>query len=132
MKKLVQFTIVVCLALSFTACAQKNNIVGVWEVKTDTYQALYEIVEHEETFFGKVHYYNDGITEYTGKNDKEDYFLTDVILKEGKYINGKMYLPDGSFYKVIFTQKDKDTLEVIMTIEGAPYKETWKRQIPNK
>ena len=131
MKRLVQFTAILFLTLSFTACAQKKTIIGVWEIKTNAYQALYEIVEHEDTFFGKVHYYNDGITEYKGKNQKEDYFLTDVILKDGKYINGKMYMPDGSFYKVIFTQKDEDTLEVIMTIDGAPYKETWKRQTPN-
>ena len=131
MKKLVQLTLLLCISLSFNACGQNNNIVGVWEVKTSLYQGLYEIVEHDDVFYGKIHYYNDGITEYKGKNKKEDYFLTDVILKDGKYVNGKMYMPDGSFYKVIFTQKDKDTLEVIMTIEGAPYKETWKRQIPN-
>lgn len=38
-----------------------------------------------------------------------------------------MYLPDGSFYKVIFTLKDENTLEALMTVQGKPYKETWKR-----
>lgn len=131
MKNLLKIITLFIITISFNACAQKDNIIGVWDVKTSTYQAVYEIVEHQNQFFGKVHYYNDGITEYKGKDKKEDYFLTDVIFKDGKYINGKMYMPDGSFYKVIFTQKDKDTLEVIMTIDGAPYKETWKRQTSN-
>ncbi len=131
MKFLVRSLFLLMVIITFNACAQKNTIVGVWEVKTDLYQATYEIVEHKDAFFGKIHYYNDGITEYKGDNKKEDYFLTDVVLKDGKYVNGKMYMPDGSFYHVIFTLKDTETLEVLMTVEGAPYKETWKRQIPN-
>lgn len=114
--------------LSLTSCAQSNDkIIGIWDVKTDYYQAVYEIVENDGKFFGKVHYYSDGETEYKGENRKEDYFLTDVELKDGKYRNGKMYMPDGSFYKVIFTLKNENTLEALMTVDGKPYKETWKR-----
>lgn len=113
---------------SLTSCAQNNNkIIGVWNVKTDYYQAIYEIVEHDNKFFGKVHYYNDGETEYKGDNKKDDYFLTDVEVQNGNYINGKMYLPDGSFYNVIFTLKNENTLEALMTVEGKPYTETWTR-----
>jgi len=43
-----------------------------------------------------------------------------------------MYTPNGSFYKVIFTLKNKDALEVLMTIEGEPYKEIWKRKVSAK
>lgn len=123
--KTVQITFLV-LFLSLTSYAQKSNdkIIGVWDVKTDYYQAIYEIVENNGKFFGKVHYYNDGKTEYKGNNKKENYFLTDIEAKNGKYINGKMYLPDGSFYKVIFTLKDKNTLEALMTVDKKPYKET--------
>ncbi len=39
-----------------------------------------------------------------------------------------MYPPDGSYYEVIFNAKDANTLEVLMTIEGQPYKEIWNRQ----
>ncbi len=111
-----------------TSCAQQDNIIGVWDVKTDYYQAIYEIEQYENSFVGKIHYYNDGETEYKGKNKKEDYFLSDVIAKDGKYVNGKMYLPDGSYYKVIFKMIDANTIEVSMTVQGQPYKETWKRQ----
>lgn len=114
-------------ALTFTSCAQKDKIVGVWDVKTDFYDAVYEIVENDNTFFGKVHYYNDGATKYKGDNKKEDYFLTDLEYKNGNYTNGKMYLPDGSFYNVIFTLKDDNTLEALMTVDNQPYKEIWKR-----
>lgn len=119
------------LFLSLTSCAQKSNdkIIGVWDIKTDYYQAIYEIVENDEKFYGKVHYYNDGTNEYKGNNKKEDYFLTDIEAKNGKYVNGKMYLPDGTFYKVIFSLKDENTLEALMTVEGEPYKETWKRNV---
>lgn len=119
----------VCL-ITFVSCAQNNDeIIGVWKVKNEYYQAVYEVVEYKGKFFGKTHYYNDGKTEYKGNNEKKDYFLTDVEKKGEKYINGKMYTPNGSFYKVIFTLKNKDTLEVLMTIKGEPYKEIWKRKI---
>ncbi|MDX1774167.1 hypothetical protein [Oceanihabitans sediminis] len=119
--------------MCITSCAQSNDkIIGVWDVKTEYYQAIYEIVEDDGKFFGKVHYYNDGETKYKGNNKKEDYFLTDVELKDGKYINGKMYLPDGSYYQVIFNLKDDNTLEVLMTVENQPYKETWTRNTKYK
>lgn len=128
--KTIQITLFI-IFLSITSCAQKSNdkIVGVWDVKTKYYQAIYEIVEDKGKFFGKVHYYNDGQSEYKGKNKKEDYFLTDVEAKNGKYINGKIYLPNGSFYNVTFKLKDENTLEALMTVEGKPYKETWKRNL---
>ncbi|MEW7290241.1 hypothetical protein [Aquimarina sp. 2304DJ70-9] len=110
----------------------ENNIVGVWDVKTDYYQAIYEIEKNKEKFIGKVHYYNDGTTEYKGKNKKEDYFLSNVTFKDGQYRDGKMYLPDGSYYQVIFTVKDENTLEAKMTIEGQQYTETWTRNITYK
>ncbi len=131
MRKIFKIGTLLIITLSFNACAQQDNIVGAWDVKTDAYQAIYEIVEYDGQFFGKVHYYNDGVTEYNGNDKKEDYFLTDVEFKDGKYINGKMYLPDSSFYNVIFTLKDNNTLEAIMTVNGAPYKETWKRNTSN-
>lgn len=127
MKKAYQFILLLVTTISFNACAQKDNIVGVWDVKTDLYQATYEIVEYKDKFYGKVHYYNDGTSEYKGNNKEEDYFLSDVEFKDGKYINGKLYLPDGSFYNVIFTLKNNSTLEALMTVDGSPYKEIWKR-----
>lgn len=114
-------------SITLISCAQEDKIIGVWDIKNDYYQAVYEIVEHEGKFFGKAHYYNDGTTEYKGDNKKEDYFLTDIEKKGETYINGKMYLPDGSFYNVIFTLKNDDTLEALMTVEKQPYTETWTR-----
>lgn len=126
------FLIVFSLTM-FTSCAQSSDkIIGVWDVKNDYYQAIYEIVEYKGKFFGKIHYYNDGTSEYKGNNKKEDYFLTDVEKNGKKYTNGKMYLPDGSFYKVIFTLKNENTIEVLMTVEGMPYKEVWKRNTKYK
>ena len=125
--KVLQITLI-GLIFSLTSCAQSNDkIIGVWDVKNDYYQAIFEIVENDNKFFGKVHYYNDGKEEYKGDNKKEDYFLTDIESKDEKYINGKMYLPDGSFYNVIFTLKDENTLEALMTVEKQPYTETWTR-----
>ncbi len=119
--------------ISYTSCSQnKDSITGVWNVKNDYYQAIYEIVESKGKFFGKIHYYNDGKSEYESNNKKEDYFLTDLEKKDEKYINGKMYMPDGSFYKVIFTFKNKDTMEALITVEGNPYKEVWKRNTKYK
>lgn len=126
--KFLKLALPMFLLLSIlTSCAQQDNIIGVWNVKNNYYQAVYEIEQPEDKFIGKIHYYNDGKTEYTGKNKKEDYFLTDVEAKNGTYINGKMYLPDGSYYEVVFKMVDANTLEISMTVEGQPYKETWKR-----
>jgi len=115
------------LGLSFNSCAQQDSIIGVWDVKNDYYGAIYEIVEHDHTFFGKVHYYHDGTTTYHGDDKKEDYFLTAVEAKDKHNIKGKMYMPDGSYYEVLFNLKDVNTLEATMTVEGQPYTETWTR-----
>ncbi|MDC1162321.1 DUF2147 domain-containing protein [Tenacibaculum sp.] len=126
------FLIVFSLAM-FTSCAQNNDkIIGVWNVKNGYYQAIYEIVAYKGKFFGKMHYYNDGSKEYKRENKKKDYFLTDVEKNGKKYVNGKMYLPDGSFYKVIFMLKNENTLEALMTVDGEPYKEIWKRNTKYK
>ncbi len=130
MKKI---TILLLFTISLIACAQKTDkIIGVWDVKNDYYQAVYEIVEDKGIFFGKIHYYNDGAKEYKGTNTKKDYFLTDVEKKGKKYINGKMYMPDGSYYNAIFTLKDDNSLEVLMTVDKQPYKEIWKRNVKYK
>ena len=127
MKQLKYIFVLLLFINSLTSCAQEDKIIGVWDVKNDYYQAIYEIIEHKGKFYGKAHYYNDGTTEYKGDNKKEDYFLTDVEKLDGKYINGKMYLLDGSFYNVIFTLKNENTLEALMTVEKQPYTETWTR-----
>lgn len=121
------FFLLLFFTLSLNSCAQDHKIVGVWDVKNDYYEAVYEIVENDNEFFGKVHYYNDGTTEYKGDDKEKDYFLTDIEFKDGKYINGKMFVPDGSFYNVIFTLKNENTLEALMTVEKQPYTETWTR-----
>ena len=133
MKILKPLIFILSLTLTFQSCAQNDDpIIGVWDVKNEYYQAIYEIVAYKGKFYGKAHYYNDGETEYKGDNKKEDYFLTDLELKDGKYINGKMYIPDGSYYNVIFTLKDKNTLKAAMTVEGQPYTETWTRNTTYK
>lgn len=105
-----------------------DKIIGVWEVKNDYYMAIYEVEKYQDKYIGKIHYYNDGKTEYKGKNAKDDYFLDGVTYENGIYKNGKMYMPDGSNYQVIFNLKNNDELEVKMTVQGSPYTEIWKRQ----
>ncbi len=104
-----------------------DKIIGLWEVKTDYYMAVYEIEKYEGKYIGKIHYYNDGQTEYKGTNSKDDYFLEGIVFQNGVYENGKMYLPDGSYYNVMFTLKD-DELTAKMTVKGEPYQEVWKRK----
>lgn len=130
MKTLIKLLLIVA-ALSFQACAQTTDIIGVWEVKTDHYEATYEIVAYKEQFFGKVISYKDDSYSYSGNDQKKDYFLTDVTYTDGQYTGGKMYLPDGSFYHVIFNLKDPNTLEALMTVDGEPYRELWKRKTSN-
>ena len=128
MKSLKTLVVILTCFTTLISCAQSNDpIIGIWDVKTNHYEAIYEIVEHEGKFYGKAHYYNDGDTEYSGDNNKEDYFITGIELKNDQYLNGKMYSPDGSYHRVIFTMDDKDTLVVSMTIEGEYYSETWTR-----
>lgn len=104
-----------------------DSIIGIWEVKNQYYMAIYEIVKYKNQYYGKIHYYNDGKDEYKGKNSKEDYFLEDVSYVNGKYTIGKMHMPDGSNYQVKFSLK-KDELHILMTVDGHPYKEIWKRK----
>lgn len=119
----------VALFITMISCAQKTDpIVGIWQVDNEYYKAVYEIVEVDGKFYGKIHKYNDGKETYVGNNNKEDYFLTDVELKDNSYVNGKMYMPDGSYYEVIFTVVNENALKVKMTIEDYPYSETWTRK----
>ena len=121
------------ISLSLVSCAQNDDkIIGIWNVKNNNYQATYEIVAYQNKFFGKIHYYLDDKTEYKGENKEKDYFLTNVEKKGTTYINGKMYLPDGSYYNVILKLRGTNSLEVLMTIEGKPYKEVWKRSVKEK
>lgn len=104
-----------------------DDIIGVYEVKNDYYMAVYEIEKYKGKYVGKVHYYNDGETEYEGQGKEKDYFLSEVTYTDGRYTGGKMYLPDGSYYEVIFLLKGNN-LEARMTVQGQPYTETWKRK----
>lgn len=123
----------IVLILVFTAffgsyCAQeKDDIEGVWNMKNEFAEGQYEIVQYKGKFFGKAHYYNNGKTEYKGNNEKEDYFLIDLEKEETRYTNGKIYLPDGTYYEVIIMQPNIDSLEVKMTIQNGPYTEIWTR-----
>lgn len=114
-------------ASAMTKAVDADDIIGLWQVSNEYYVAVYEIEKHEDTYVGKVHYFNDGQTEYTGKNTEEDYFLAGITFENGQYINGKMHLPDGSFYYVNFTLKG-DELTAKMTVESQPYTEVWKRK----
>ncbi|WP_299368446.1 DUF2147 domain-containing protein [Winogradskyella sp.] len=107
---------------------QADQIIGVWEVKNEYHMGIYEIEKYKGTYVGKIHYYNDGTKEYRGNNAKSDYFLTDVIYEDGVYKNGKLFMPDGSYYQVLISLKNNDELEIQMTVDGEPYTEIWKRQ----
>ncbi len=109
------------------ANTEVDKIIGVWEVNNAYYKAVYEIEKYQGNYVGKIHYYNDGQTEYTGKNTEADYFLEGVTFENGAYKNGKMYMPNGSYYYVLFTLNG-DELSVKMTVEGEPYTEVWKRK----
>lgn len=125
-----QLLIILVFSIACVSCAQSSDeIIGTWKVKNDYYEAVYEVVKYKGKFFGKIHYYNDGKEIYKGNNKKEDYFLTGVERKGKKYIKGKMYLPGGTYYEVVITLKNKDILKVLMTVEGEPYEEVWRRVI---
>lgn len=104
-----------------------DSIIGVWEVKKNNYQAIYEIVKHDNQYFGKVHYYNDGTTEVKAQNNQNDYFLDGLFFNNGKYSAASMYMPDGNKLKVVF-KLEGDELTAEMTLEDHPYKEVWKRK----
>lgn len=104
-----------------------DSIIGIWELNNDYYMAIYEIIKYDKQYFGKIHYYNDGKTEYKGTNSKKDYFLTDLTYENGKYSFCKMHMPDGSHYQVKILL-DGDEITAQMTIQGEPYQEIWKRK----
>lgn len=104
-----------------------DSIIGLWEVNNNYYMAIYEIIKYDKQYFGKIHYYNDGETEITSQNSKEDYFLGGIFYEEGSFTDGKMYMPDGTYHRVNFQLKG-DTLNAQMTIDGHPYSEIWSRK----
>ncbi len=62
------------VAFTLTSCQKHDNIIGVWDVKNDYCQAIYEIFKNDGKFIGKIHYYNDGEIEYKADDKKESYF----------------------------------------------------------
>lgn len=104
-----------------------DSIIGVWEVNNDYYMAIYEIIKYDSQYFGKIHYFNDGNTEYKGSNSKKDYFLDQLTYQDGKFSLAKMHMPDGSYHQVKILL-DGDEITAQMTIEGEPYQEIWKRK----
>lgn len=129
MKK-IKFISLILFSLAFTliSCGQEQDrIVGKWKVDNEFNKAVYEIVEVNNTFYAKIHSYKDSKKSYTGKNTKEDYFITDVKKIEKGYSSGKLYTDKDTFYKVFLSFKNTDELEVKMTIDNYPYKELWTR-----
>lgn len=108
--------------------SESDKIIGIWEVKNDYYMGVYEIQKHKGKYIGLLHYYNDGSEEIKGDGSEKFYFLNDVVFKDGKYVDGKMYMPDGSNYQVVFTMKNEDSVTAKMIIEDQLYTETWKRK----
>lgn len=115
------------LKSKITGASPGDSIIGIWEVRNDYYMAVYEIVKYKNEYWGKVHYYNDGTTEFKGKNNEEDYFLEGITYLDGLYSQGQMHLQDGSNYTVQLKLSD-DQLKVSMNIEGQPYSEIWKKK----
>lgn len=104
-----------------------DSIIGIWEVKNDYYMAIYEILKYKDEYIGKMHYYNDGKSEYEAQGNEEDYFLDGITYANGKYSNGNIYMPGDKKYSAEFTLEG-DTLQVKMTMDGYPYTEIWKRK----
>lgn len=105
-----------------------DSIVGNWEVNNNYCMAIYEIIKFKDQYLGKIHYFNDGKNEIRAQNNDNDYFLYSISYKEGKYTNGKMYMPDGKQHIVNIILKG-DELTISMTINGLPYREKWKRKV---
>jgi len=129
MKQIKYIIFSLLILLSFTMCAQKQDkIVGVWTVTNEYNKGVYEIVESEGKFYGKIHKYSENDKEYLGNNKEEDYFLTDVGLTNGKYINGIIHIDEKTTYRVEFSFDSDDVLKVVMTINNEPYTELWTRK----
>ena len=127
MKTKTSLIIILFSVITLVAQQTKDPIIGVWKVKNKYYTAQFEILQTAEKFYGKIIHYTDGKDTYKATHTKKDIFLTDIEKSGKRYINGKMYMPDGSFYKVIFTFKNSSTLKVLMTVENQPYEEVWKK-----
>lgn len=105
-----------------------DDIVGLWEVNTDLYMAVYEVQKYQNKYVGLVHYYNDGQEEVKGDGSEKFYFMENVTFINNQYEKGIMHLPDGSKCDVTFKPKNKNTLIAEMTINGQSYTEDWKRK----
>ncbi len=123
---LIATLFVIAWLTAIVRAGNQDVIVGVWQVKTDYYQAIYEIESYDGSFVGKVHYYNDGQTEIKENKDNM-YFISDLNKQGERYVAGKMYMPDGSYYEFNVDPIGEDHLKISMTVDSQAYSEDWFR-----
>jgi hypothetical protein len=119
--------ILACLVLTVSCAKGQDPIEGTWKVKSEFYEATYELISFKGKIFGKLKYYNDGEQELREQKKKPSYVLTDLVPGKNGYSKGKLYGIDGKYYEINAVLKQEDLLEVKMTYQGKPYTEIWNR-----
>ncbi len=126
MKKLFLFLF---MSITLLSCSKKQDkIIGTWRVDSQFYKATYIISSHNEKFYGKVVSYDDGTTQYDQKDGDQGYFLTNLVAKDNRYVNGLLHENRGGKPQHIsISLLNNDTLEVTTTVMHRPIIEKWIR-----
>lgn len=118
---------------SFIFCSKKEHeIIGLWTVNSNYYNATYKIELDKNTLIGKVIYYNDGTTLLHETKTDKDLFLFNLKQKsDNNYIDAVSGATKTNNQTTSITIKHKDTLEVTSYIMKKPLTEIWIRNFNN-
>lgn len=122
--------IVILLVLIYFGCNSTfdKDILGVWNVQSDFYQAKYKIEQKGNRLVGALLYYNDDTKELKATHTDKDIFLKNLKKKNGIYVDAisGATIMDHSHLELVI--KSRDTLEVSTHIMNQRLKEYWTRE----
>lgn len=119
MKKLV-----FCVLLMFMSCSESPpTIEGVWNVRSEYYNAQYKITVDDGEYTGTVISYDDGTRKYSYDVHNKSYVFKQVTLNNG-YFTNELNTSDP----IYISQVNRNTLQVSSYILGKRLTEQWLRK----
>ncbi len=106
-----------------------QRLLGYWEVNDAYHTAVYEILEMEGEFAGRVRYYDDGTSTYTYNQKKPLFLFRSLHSEQNSYVDGMSgATKTGKESKTLsISVANRDTLQVTRYIGSGSRKETWTR-----
>jgi len=130
--KIILLNIVLSLTLvSFCSCTvEGEEICGIWNVNGNYGEMQVEITPWKGKFLAYLLAYKNGSETIKGDKTEEFIFITDLVLNEGKYHDGKIYFDPNSKTHCALKMEllDHNQLKAVYDCDGQTSEEIWYRK----